>query len=624
MDEDVQVISPSEHGSKRRVSYYYDSDVGLYSYGGAHPMKPYRMRMTHHLVAAYDMLQRMDVFRPRRASQLDMTRFHTDEYIDFLGKVSPETAEELTGNGTRFLVGEDNPAWDGLFEFCSISAGGSISAAQRLNSGAADIAINWAGGLHHAKKREASGFCYVNDIVLGILELLRQFPRVLYIDIDCHHGDGVEEAFYTTDRVFTCSIHKQVNFFPGTGDVHDRGYGPGKGYTANIPLMNGISDEQYASVFQPVIRHIIEWYRPGAIILQCGADSLSGDKLGVFNLSGGGYTTKNVARAWTYETACALGIEHEIPRMLPYTDHLEWYGPRYRLDVESSNMQNDNDTAYLEGVKRKVLEGLRDLPFAPSVGLQDVPRMDVGEAIGLVDEEDEESEMDEIDLRLSHHVRNAHTVRSSSTSSSGEEQSYSSGDEAPESSRTPRSRPGNTNRTAPKRIFFRRETDVIWNSHLRSGLGVGAAQHAWDDEEVESNVRAVENSFVDLGMGHDIKGNAPDDQKQMCIGVLDFYSSLKDHFAYSVGQRLKLLEVSVGPMINKKSQAIVVCEISLEDDMLNLLGTLHGGCTAYLIDVCSSIAIAIAPQGVNNPEEWWGKVSVSQALNVLYHAPARS
>lgn len=119
--------------------------------------------------------------------------------------------------------------------------------------------------------------------------------------------------------------------------------------------------------------HIIEWFRPGAIILQCGADSLSGDKLGVFNLSmeghaacvqfirsfniptiilgGGGYTTKNVARAWTYETACALGIENEIPRMLPYTDHLEWYGPRYRLDVESSNMQNDNDVAYLEGIK---------------------------------------------------------------------------------------------------------------------------------------------------------------------------------------------------------------------------------------------------------------------------------
>ncbi|KAG8734273.1 hypothetical protein FRC11_006812 [Ceratobasidium sp. 423] len=84
---------------------------------------------------------------------------------------------------------------------------------------------------------------------------------------------------------------------------------------------------------------------------------------------------------------------------------------------------------------------------------------------------------------------------------------------------------------------------------------------------------------------NDIKGNAPDDQKQMCIDVLDFYTSLKDHFAFAVGQRLKLLEVSVGPMINKKSRAIVVCEISLEEDMLNLLGTLHGGCAAYLIDV---------------------------------------
>ncbi|KAH7343769.1 hypothetical protein B0J17DRAFT_643883 [Rhizoctonia solani] len=110
----------------------------------------------------------------------------------------------------------------------------------------------------------------------------------------------------------------------------------------------------------------------------------------------------------------------------------------------------------------------------------------------------------------------------------------------------------------------------------------------------------------------DIKGNAPDDQKQMCIGVLDFHASMKDHFAFSVGRRLKIAEVSVGPMINKKSQAIVVCEVSLEDDMLNLLGTLHGGCAA-----CSSIAIAIAPQGVNNPDQ-------CQALNVLYHAPARS
>ena len=119
-------------------------------------------------------------------------------------------------------------------------------------NGEADIAINWAGGLHHAKKREASGFCYINDIVLAILEMLRSVPRVLYIDIDCHHGDGVEEAFYTTDRVMTCSFHKFGEYFPGTGTLSDRGRGKGRGYALNVPLRDGITDEAYKSVFEPV------------------------------------------------------------------------------------------------------------------------------------------------------------------------------------------------------------------------------------------------------------------------------------------------------------------------------------------------------------------------------------
>lgn len=130
-----------------------------------------------------------------------------------------------------------------------------LAAAQRIASGATDIAINWAGGLHHAKKREASGFCYINDIVLGILELLRVYPRVLYIDIDCHHGDGVEEAFYTTNRVMTCSFHKFGEYFPGTGTQEDRGRSVGKGYAVNVPLKDGITDEAFKSVFEPVGCH---------------------------------------------------------------------------------------------------------------------------------------------------------------------------------------------------------------------------------------------------------------------------------------------------------------------------------------------------------------------------------
>ncbi|QRV87667.1 thioesterase superfamily protein [Ceratobasidium sp. AG-Ba] len=125
---------------------------------------------------------------------------------------------------------------------------------------------------------------------------------------------------------------------------------------------------------------------------------------------------------------------------------------------------------------------------------------------------------------------------------------------------------------------------------------------------------------------NDIKGNAPDDQKQMCIDVLDFYAELKDHFAYSVGKRLRIEEVSEGDVVNGKSRSLVVCTIDVKEgniDMLNLLGTMHGGCAAYLIDLCTSIAIAVRPKGAKPSEDWWGKVAVSQALSVVYHSPAR-
>jgi hypothetical protein len=115
--------------------------------------------------------------------------------------------------------------------------------------------------------------------------LTRTHQRVLYIDIDVHHGDGVEEAFYCTDRVMTVSFHKYGEFFPGTGSLADIGHGPGRGYSVNVPLHNGIDDESYKSVFVPIMEKVMEYYAPGAVVLQCGADSLAGDRLGVFNLS---------------------------------------------------------------------------------------------------------------------------------------------------------------------------------------------------------------------------------------------------------------------------------------------------------------------------------------------------
>ncbi|KAJ2936299.1 hypothetical protein H1R20_g796, partial [Candolleomyces eurysporus] len=441
--------------SKRKVAYYHDADVGAYTYGLGHPMKPHRIHVTHELVTAYDMLDKMQVLRPKRASAETMTRFHTDEYVHFLHRVTPETAEELTYGGTRFLVGEDNPAFEGLAEFCSISAGGSIGAAQRIASGASDIAINWAGGLHHAKKREASGFCYVNDIVLGILELLRTYPRVLYIDIDCHHGDGVEEAFYTTDRVMTCSFHKFGEYFPGTGTQEDRGRGKGKGYAVNVPLKDGITDESFQSVFEPVISKILEVFRPSAVVLQCGADSLSGDKLGCFNLTmyghshcvqflrqhnvplillgGGGYTVKNVARTWAFETACALGIENEIDINLPWNPYFEWFGPRYRLEVAANNMDDLNvKDGSLEKVRINALEQLRELGPPPSVQMQDVPRESLGKHLGFGYGKDDGKPRDELDARLAQHARYIFSLQESAEapSSDSEEESSESEDDS--------------------------------------------------------------------------------------------------------------------------------------------------------------------------------------------------
>ncbi|KAG2278275.1 hypothetical protein Bca52824_060830 [Brassica carinata] len=346
-DESGVSLPSGPDGRKRRVSYFYEPTIGDYYYGQGHPMKPHRIRMAHSLIVHYNLHRRLEISRPNLADASDIGQFHSPDYVDFLRSVSPESMGDHSAarNLRRFNVGEDCPVFDGLFDFCRASAGGSIGAAVKLNRQDADIAINWGGGLHHAKKSEASGFCYVNDIVLGILELLKMFRRVLYVDIDVHHGDGVEEAFYTTDRVMTVSFHKFGDFFPGTGHIRDIGAEKGKYYALNVPLNDGMDDESFRSMFRPLIQKVMDVYQPEAVVLQCGADSLSGDRLGCFNLSvkghadclrflrsynvplmvlgGGGYTIRNVARCWCYECKhkkwyCECDIYSNFPKNNPY------------------------------------------------------------------------------------------------------------------------------------------------------------------------------------------------------------------------------------------------------------------------------------------------------------------
>jgi len=216
----------------------------------------------------------------------------------------------------------------------------------------------------------------VNDIVIGILELLKYHQRVLYIDIDIHHGDGVEEAFYMTNRVLTVSFHKYGDFFPGTGDVHDIGEGEGKGYAINVPLLNGLTDDGFREIFKNVMEAIRIRFRPEVVVLQCGADSIAYDKLGTYNttlrghgqcvklikewglplliLGGGGYTIRNVARCWANETGILLN--QELDNNLPLNDYYELLGKDKRLHFDPKpDSKDENTREYLDFIQAKCL-----------------------------------------------------------------------------------------------------------------------------------------------------------------------------------------------------------------------------------------------------------------------------
>ncbi len=392
-------------------------------------MKPHRLSLTNALVIGYGLDKQIHYFYdPRPATKDELEAYHDSDYIGFLSRwegqndieilaytnsrVAPGTQNEMKHLIDSFNCVEDCPIFADMYNFCQMYAGASLAGARKLCSGTTDIAINWSGGLHHAKRGEASGFCYVNDIVLAILELLRcavkysfngvvklkhirYHPRVLYIDIDIHHGDGVELAFWNSNRVMTVSFHKYTgDFFPGTGRLDDNGGGLGKHFALNVPLLDGIDNESYLAIFKSVIGDTVNAFRPSSIVLQCGADSLGCDRLGAFNLSiaahgecvnfvrkfgapllvlgGGGYTVHNVSRCWTYETSVLVGAE--VPNELPQTMYDAWFGDDYTLHPAIvGKVENQNSPQSLQRITTSIRSKLRYLQGAPSVQMQEIP-----------------------------------------------------------------------------------------------------------------------------------------------------------------------------------------------------------------------------------------------------------
>ena len=324
-----------------------------------------RQFLVQSLIKSYGLNSKMKLFPSRKATIDDLLTYHSRDYVELLSSPN-EKEEEQEEHGLGF----DCPQQEALLDWCLTVAGGSLTAAQVLVTGQARVAINWAGGWHHAHRDSAAGFCYVNDIVIAIHKLQARFKRILYVDLDVHHGDGVEEAFSSTDKVVTFSLHKcEPGFFPGTGHLGDVGTGRGRYHSVNVPLAEGVTDQMYRQVFSALLPHLMATYSPDCLVLQCGADSLVGDPLGGFNLTpaaitgcvkemmshgipllvlgGGGYNIQNAARCWTAVTATLTNSELEDD--IPDEDHyFTKYGPDFTLSLSPGCVRNKNQQEDLD------------------------------------------------------------------------------------------------------------------------------------------------------------------------------------------------------------------------------------------------------------------------------------
>ena len=321
-----------------KTAFVYTDAYTRYTYSNTHPLQPSRLRLTRELIESYGLLHlsHSQVIETVPACRQELELFHTPEYLNVLeaadsGKSHPSYLAYGLGPG-------DNPIFPGMYIWSQLCAGGTLQAARLVESGDVDIALHIAGGLHHAMASRASGFCYINDAVLAITDLVAKGYRVAYIDIDVHHGDGVQAAFYDTDQVLTISLHESGAYlFPGTGFVHEVGEGKGRGYAVNVPLPPGVDDDVYVEAFLAIVPPLVRAYHPDFVFTQLGVDTFRADPLAHAQLTtagfirvleqiktlaprwvatgGGGYHLPNVARAWTL--AWGLMNDVEVPDTLP-------------------------------------------------------------------------------------------------------------------------------------------------------------------------------------------------------------------------------------------------------------------------------------------------------------------
>ncbi|GAB3572108.1 acetoin utilization protein AcuC [Amycolatopsis endophytica] len=358
-----------------------------YDLGGEHPFNPVRLDLTVRLATELGVLDGVELLVPEPATDTELYRIHAEEYLAAV-KLAP-TAGWDVGHG---LGTDDNPVFTGMHDASALVVGSTLLAARKIADGEARRAVNIAGGLHHAMRDHAAGFCVYNDCAVAISWLLDHgFDRIAYVDTDVHHGDGVQSAFYADPRVLTVSLHQHpFTLWPGTGYSAETGAGKAEGTAVNVPLPPGTRDPGWLRAFHAVVPSLLEAFRPQILVTQCGVDSHEEDPLADLSLSvdghraiyatlrdlaerhtegrwlavgGGGYQLiRVVPRSWTHLLATVLDRDVKPETPLPP----DWVGTVLRAAPSAElppEMTDGRDTTYRpwgDGVDDPVDVAVRD------------------------------------------------------------------------------------------------------------------------------------------------------------------------------------------------------------------------------------------------------------------------
>lgn len=334
-----------------RTRLVWDDGFTAYNFGPTHPMGPARLALTTRLLDSLGVLDQLDVISPGVASDELLATVHEPGYIAAVRAASadPEAAELRRGLGT-----EDDPAFAGMHDASARIVQGTVEVCEAVWTGEADHGVNYCGGLHHAMATHAAGFCIYNDIAVGIQWLLDHgAERVAYVDIDVHHGDGVERIFWNDPRVLTVSVHESGRaLFPGTGWPADIGGPDARGTAVNVALPPGTGDSDWLRAIESVVPHVVAAFNPDVLVSQHGCDSHRQDPLAHFSISldaqrraheclhrlahdhadgkwvalgGGGYELVDVVpRSWAHLTAIAAHapVASATPVPAQWLDHV--------------------------------------------------------------------------------------------------------------------------------------------------------------------------------------------------------------------------------------------------------------------------------------------------------------